>query len=90
MINDRYKILKKLDSGGMGDVYKILDTQTNTHLALKSSSDKYIKNEFLTLSKLHHPNIIKVYDFGVMDYNDPVVVSATESKYPKKYYFTME
>lgn len=90
MINDRYKILKKLDSGGMGDVYKILDTQTNTHLALKSSSDKYIKNEFLTLSKLHHPNIIKVYDFGVMDYNDPAVVSVTGSKYPKKYYFTME
>jgi len=93
MSNNRYKILKKVGSGGMGIVYKVLDTQTNTHLALKTSSSKHIKNEFLTLSKLHHPNIVKVYDFGVMECNPPqadVVADTTLSQHSKQYFFTME
>jgi len=93
MSNNRYKILKKVGSGGMGIVYKVLDTQTNTHLALKTSSSKHIKNEFLTLSKLHHPNIVKVYDFGVMECNPPqadVVAAVTSSQRSKQYFFTME
>lgn len=90
MINNRYKILKKLGPGGMSDVYKVLDTQTNTRPALKTSPHKHIKNEFLTLSKLRHPNIVKVYDYGVMERNDRVVAAVTGTQHPQQYFFTME
>ncbi len=87
MINNRYKILKKLGSGGMGDVYEVLDTQINTHLALKTSSRKHIKNEFLTLSKLHHSNIVKVYDFGTIQYQ---ASGLPQNAGHPEYFFTME
>ncbi|MCK4353321.1 sigma 54-interacting transcriptional regulator [candidate division WOR-3 bacterium] len=75
VIDERYKVLKKLGSGGMGDVYRVNDLNNNATLALKISPDKHIEKEFLTLSRFQHPNIVKVYDFGI---------------YNKKLYFTME
>lgn len=63
LIDNRYEILKKLGSGGMGEVFKVKDSKNNHILALKLSKDTSIEKEFLTLSKFQHPNIIKVYDF---------------------------
>ena len=81
LIDNRYRIIERLGSGDMGDVYKVKDSATNTILALKASPIKHIQREFLTLSKLHHPNIIKVYDFGT---------TYLTNQQSNQYFFTME
>ncbi|MCK4353306.1 tetratricopeptide repeat protein, partial [candidate division WOR-3 bacterium] len=82
-IDERYEILEKLGSGGMGEVYKVLDKVTQTTLALKISfpnlkEKNYLtfKKEFQTLASLSHPNILKTYDFGTIE--------------DRRHYFTME
>lgn len=69
---DNYEILQKLGEGGSSDVYlarqKTLDRKvvlkvlkTNT---LNKRSIIRFQNEAKALSKLNHPNIASVYDFG--------------------------
>ena len=82
MINNRYQILKEIGSGGIGKVFKAIDLFGRNTVAIKvllSQESEHVerfKNEFLLLRKLHHPNIVKVYDFGFSDTGEP--------------YFTME
>ena len=73
MINKRYEIIELLGKGGMGAVYKVKDAKADSIIALKVFSLARLSNEalshfekeFTTLSKLVHPNLIKVYDFGM-------------------------
>ncbi|BBM83507.1 serine/threonine-protein kinase [Candidatus Uabimicrobium amorphum] len=67
----RYKILGELGRGGMGVVYKAHDTRLDRMVALKilekCKSGKDIKrfiHEVRALSQLHHPNIIRIYEYG--------------------------
>ncbi len=74
LIDDRYKILKKLGSGAMGDVYKVRDLKDKKIIALKilsrgktsSETVQRFKREFKLLAGLHHPNLCSVYDFGIL------------------------
>ncbi len=74
LIDNRYKTLKKLGSGAMGDVYKVRDLKDKRIIALKmlskekTSSDAVLrfKREFRLLAGLHHPNLCSVYDFGLL------------------------
>ncbi|MDD5528995.1 MAG: sigma 54-interacting transcriptional regulator [bacterium] len=70
LLDGKYKILEELGSGGMGKVFKVADTKEKSTLALKISSPEFAKKEFLTLSKLQHPNIVKVYDFFIISENE--------------------
>jgi Nif-specific regulatory protein len=77
MISNRYQILKEIGSGGIGKVFKATDLSKQKTVAIKVLLDKEsedferFKNEFLLLKKLHHPNIVKVYDFGFSDRDKP-------------------
>lgn len=71
----RYQVQEQLGRGGMGEVYKALDTQLNRFVALKILLDKYIDDEnFIkrfeqearAASVLNHPHIITVYDVGTV------------------------
>jgi tetratricopeptide (TPR) repeat protein len=73
-INGRYRIVRRLGRGGMGTVYLVHDARTGDRpLALKCiRRDRMdprtlaiLRNEFLSLAALPHPNLARVYEFGI-------------------------
>lgn len=67
-----YRILRKIATGGMGEVYLAHDEHLDREVALKvlpknalsdDISRARFRNEALILSKLNHPNIATIHDF---------------------------
>lgn len=65
-----YKIEQKLGEGGMGAVYKGVDTMLDREVAIKALKPELasqtavverFRSEAVTLAKLHHPNIATLY-----------------------------
>jgi serine/threonine-protein kinase len=61
----RYHVVKKLGVGSTGSVYLVFDNLLKKEVALKifDGSKPYQPNEFKLLSRLEHPNIVKVFDY---------------------------
>ena len=67
----RYRLESELGRGGMGVVYKAMDTRLQRYVALKAilasgglqpqQIERFIQ-EARAVARLEHPNIIKVYD----------------------------
>jgi eukaryotic-like serine/threonine-protein kinase len=70
-----YEVLAELGEGGMGVVYRALDTKLNRPAAIKFLSDEVadaaarrrFQREAQTASALNHPHIVTVYDAGEID-----------------------
>jgi serine/threonine protein kinase len=82
-----YRVLETLGSGGIGTVYRALDSRTNDSVALKllsggpamdSRAAKRLVREFDTLVDLSHPNVVKVYDTGVFQSSPYLVMELIE------------
>jgi len=62
-----YQILGRLGEGGMGKVYRGLDTRLGRAVAIKISAEQFSKRferEARAISALNHPHICTLYDVG--------------------------
>ena len=77
-IANKYRVLKKLGQGAMGEVYLVLPPHGDpVAIKLLKSLDadentqaiRQFENEFKVLKRLSHPNIGRIYDYG---YDEPL------------------
>nr|HET6904741.1 protein kinase [Ktedonobacteraceae bacterium] len=83
--NGRYRHIRLLGSGGMGEVYLMNDTRVNRQVAIKvirtegasypgsdSAKDaaRLFQREAKAIAALEHPNILPLYDFGEETHDD--------------------
>ncbi|HUJ61100.1 MAG TPA: protein kinase [Kofleriaceae bacterium] len=65
---DRYVIERRLGAGAMGVVYAARDPELERPVAIKvlrgGASAARLKREAQMLARLHHPNVVAVYDVG--------------------------
>jgi len=62
-----YEIIGPLGEGGMGTVYRALDTRLDRAVAIKISAEQFsvrFEREARTISALNHPNVCTLYDVG--------------------------
>src|ERR1700752_3703018 len=68
-----YRILEKLGAGGMGEVYRALDSRLARDVAVKILPPDFaidhnrrarFEREALSLAQVSHPNILAILDIG--------------------------
>jgi eukaryotic-like serine/threonine-protein kinase len=76
VLDGRYRVISRLGSGGMADVYLAQDTLLGRQVALKllhhrfSSDQEFVerfRREASSAAGLSHPNVVSVYDRGEWD-----------------------
>jgi eukaryotic-like serine/threonine-protein kinase len=76
VIDGRYRVLHKVGSGGMADVYCAEDTHLGRRVALKLLHKRFaqdkefverFRREASSAAGLQHPNVVGVYDRGEFD-----------------------
>ncbi|WP_088069540.1 Stk1 family PASTA domain-containing Ser/Thr kinase [Gottfriedia luciferensis] len=93
-LNDRYKILKLIGTGGMANVYLARDMILDRDVAVKMlkadfSSDpdflRRFQREAYSVTSLSHPNIVSSYDVGEEDSLQYIVMEYVEGETLKEY-----
>ena len=62
-----YRIESKLGEGGMGEVFRAIDTRLGRAVAIKTNREQFnarFEREARAISSLNHPNICTLYDIG--------------------------
>ncbi|MFP4020161.1 MAG: Stk1 family PASTA domain-containing Ser/Thr kinase [Halanaerobium sp.] len=89
ILNNRYKIIKEIGSGGMAIVYSARDTLLERRVALKmlrpeyKSDDEFIdkfRQEARAVARLSHPNVVSIYDIVVDEERIYLVMEIVEGK----------
>src|SRR3974377_254879 len=82
IIEQRYRVESVVGQGGLGTVYRCRDLRNDTPVALKllrfpltKEAESSLHSEFSILSRLHHPNLVGILDFGRLeDSREPYIV----------------
>jgi Tol biopolymer transport system component len=77
-----YEIIEPIGKGGMGEVYRALDTRVGRDVAIKVSTERFgerFEREAQTIAALNHPNICTLFDVGP----DYLVMELVEGESPK-------
>lgn len=92
LVDGQYRITEILGRGGMGAVYRATDERLKRDVAVKvihshllegpksENLMKRFEREAVLLANLVHPNIIAVYDTGVHEGNNYIVLEYVEGK----------
>ena len=76
VVDGRYRINARIGHGGMAEVYEAIDVINKRIVAIKLIREdvmqnpvnlKRFENEAMIAASLNHPNIIKVYNHGMID-----------------------
>ena len=76
VVNERYRVLRKLGAGGMADVYLCEDLTLGRRVALKVLLSRFVgdeqfverfRREAKAAAGLNHPNLVAIYDWGEID-----------------------
>jgi beta-lactam-binding protein with PASTA domain/predicted Ser/Thr protein kinase len=76
IVDGRYRVIRRLGSGGMADVYCVEDQQLGRKVALKLLYRRFaedlqfverFRREASSAAGLQHPNIVSIYDRGEWD-----------------------
>ena len=59
-----YRVESVLGAGGMGRVYRAVDTRLGRSVAIKTFRGQFSEREARTISSLSHPNICTLHDVG--------------------------
>ena len=77
LIADRYRVLRAIARGGMGEVYEVQDRELHGRVALKVISLKsaakpnaaeMFRREITLARQVTHPNVCRIYDIGHHDH----------------------
>lgn len=82
IIHDKFKVISLLGIGGMGSVYKVQHLHLNKMFALKCMNKTQFTDtewrrfevEVKAASRLDHPNLVRVYDSGLLPSGKPFFV----------------
>jgi serine/threonine-protein kinase len=89
LFDGRYRILRKLGTGGMANVYLAEDEDLGRRVAIKILNDRYASDEAFTerfrreaksAAALSHPNIVSIYDRGQADGRPYIAMEVIEGK----------
>ena len=73
LIDERYRVLRRIGSGGMADVYCAEDTHLGRQVAIKVLHRRFaqdqefverFRREAKAAAGLNHPNVVGVFDRG--------------------------
>jgi serine/threonine protein kinase len=73
LLADRYRLVRRIAVGGMGEVWEAVDTRLDRHVAIKvlkpelSGDAEFLhrfRTEARTTASLNHPGIAAVHDYG--------------------------
>jgi serine/threonine protein kinase len=71
---ERYQIKEIIGEGGMGIVYRAVDLEMHSDVALKTIKEvldpqqiELFRRECTVLRRLRHPNVVDVFDFGIAE-----------------------
>jgi eukaryotic-like serine/threonine-protein kinase len=97
LFDGRYRILRKLGSGGMANVYLAEDEDLGRRVAIKILNDRYanddlfierFRREAKSAAGLSHPNIVSIYDRGEAEGTSYIAMEVIEGRSLKEQIMT--
>lgn len=89
IVNERYRIVRRLGGGGMADVYLCEDLTLGRKVALKVLLRRFLgdaqfverfRREAKAAAALNHPGIVAIYDWGQVDGTPYIVMEYVEGE----------
>ena len=89
LVDGRYKVVDRVGSGGMADVYSAHDNQLGRRVALKLLHRRFaedqefverFRREASAAAGLQHPNVVQVYDRGAWDGTSYIAMEFLEGR----------
>ena len=97
LFDGRYRILRKLGSGGMANVYLAEDEELGRRVAIKILNERYagddlfierFRREAKSAAGLSHPNIVSIYDRGEAEGTHYIAMEVIEGRSLKELIMT--